>query len=463
VTLRLRLYIAAAVLLAVLSVLGVLLLRAIETSEFQQIDQQLQSAVPAVGVFGHLPLGSPLRFRHPHSPVTDNGISEFYVATVSSGHRDVLVNPLGAHGQAPQTPSVLSTGPGRKVIVTTVGSLSGSGRWRAVLMRTHTPKVDLLVAVSLVQEDATVNRLRLAVLGAGLVIFGVLVAAGFWVGRLGLRPIAEVTEVADAISAGDRSRRVAEVGRGTEAAHLARAFNVMLDDQQAIEGRLRQFVADASHELRTPVSVIMGIAGLWRQGDLRSGEDRDDAMRRVGQSSAQMATLVEDLLLLARLDEGRPLERAPVDLVALVHDAVVDASATNPSREIRVDSHGPVVTEGDEVALRQVIVNLINNCLRHTPPGATIDVTVSERQGGVVLDVRDSGPGMDAESTARAFDRFWRAEASRTRAGSGLGLPIVAGIVAAHGGRVVLDSDPERGTDVQVFLPGVPHLPSAEV
>jgi two-component system OmpR family sensor kinase len=339
-----------------------------------------------------------------------------------------------------------------------VGSRSGSGRWRAVLIKTLDSKSELLVAVSLVQEDATVNRLRLAVLGAGLVIFGVLVAAGFWVGRLGLRPIAEVTEVADAIAAGDRSRRVAEVGRGTEAAHLAQAFNVMLDEQQAIEARLRQFVADASHELRTPVSVIMGIAGLWRQGDLRSGEARDDAMRRVGQSSAQMAALVEDLLLLARLDEGRPLDRTAIDLVPLVNDAVVDASATNPSRQIHVESQGPVVTEGDEVALRQVIVNLIDNCLKHTPPTATIDVKMYEHPGGVVLEVDDSGPGMDARSAAHAFDRFWRAEASRTRAGSGLGLPIVAGIVAAHGGHVVLDSDPERGTDIRVFLPGLPAL-----
>jgi two-component system OmpR family sensor kinase len=457
VTLRLRLYIAAVVLLVVLAVLGVLLIRAIETSEFQPIDQQLQTAVPAVGSFGGGPFDARLRLRtHTHRPVFDNGISEFYVATVTAGRRHVLVNPLGAHGQSPQTPTVVSSPVPRHLVVTTVGSRSGSGRWRAVLIRTLDPRGELLVAVSLAQEDATVNRLRYAVLGAGLVILGVLVAAGFWVGRLGLRPIAEVTEVADAIAAGDRSRRVAEAGRGTEAAHLARAFNVMLDDQQAGEARLRQFVADASHELRTPVSVIMGIADLWRQGTLRSGEASDDAMRRVGQSGAQMAGLVEDLLLLARLDEGRSLERAPVDLVSLVDDAVLDARATNPSRRIRVESDGPVVTEGDEIALRQVVVNLITNCLRHTPSTATIDVVLSRQDDGVALEVKDSGPGMDAKGAAHAFDRFWRGETSRTRSGTGLGLPIVAGIVAAHGGRVVLDSDPEGGTDVRVLLPDSP-------
>ena len=259
--------------------------------------------------------------------------------------------------------------------------------------------------------------------------------------------------MADAITAGDRSRRVTGGRQGTEAAHLAQAFNVMLDEQQSTEVRLRQFIADASHELRTPVSVIMGIADLWRQGDLRSGAMRDDAMRRIGQSSAQMAGLVEDLLLLARLDEGRPLDRTCVDIVSLVHDAVLDASATNPTRDIRVISDGPVVTEGDPAAIRQIIVNLITNCLRHTPPTATVSVRMYQVPGCAVLEVDDSGPGMDIESAAHAFDRFWRGEASRTRAGTGLGLPIVAGLVTAHGGHVTLDTNPSRGTQVRVFLP----------
>jgi len=454
VTLRRRLYIAAVVLLVAVVLLGVLLIRTVEAAEFQQLDQQLESAFPVVGSIDRAPLGSAVR---PSGPSRDrlpgNGISEFYVATLSQGHRNVLVSPLGDHGQSPQIPSIVSKPIQHDVVVTTVGSRTGPDRWRAVLIRPPNTKVELLVAISLNQVDATVNRLRLAVLGAGLVIFGVLIAAGFWVGRLGLRPIAEVTEVADAITAGDRSRRVTGGRQGTEAAHLAQAFNVMLDEQQSTEVRLRQFIADASHELRTPVSVIMGIADLWRQGDLRSGGLRDDAMRRIGQSSAQMAGLVEDLLLLARLDEGRLLDRTCVDIVSLAHDAVLDASATNPTREIRVVNDGPVVTEGDPAALRQVIVNLITNCLRHTPPTATVAVRMYQVQGCAVLEVEDSGPGMDSESAAHAFDRFWRGEASRTRAGTGLGLPIVAGLVTAHGGHVTLDSSPSRGTEVRVFLP----------
>jgi two-component system OmpR family sensor kinase len=227
----------------------------------------------------------------------------------------------------------------------------------------------------------------------------------------------------------------------------------MLDEQQSIELRLRQFVADASHELRTPVSAIRGIVDLWRQGELRNGEVHDDAMRRIGQSSAQMARLVEDLLLLARLDEGQPLNLTRVDLASLVRDAILEASATNPSRVIRVNHDESVVTEGDPIALRQVIANLITNCLRHTPSTATVEVRMFQPPTCTIVEVYDSGPGMDEEGLAHAFDRFWRGDASRTRAGTGLGLPIVRGIVLAHGGHIALESSPSRGTLVRVFLP----------
>lgn len=456
-TLRIRLYIAAAILLAVVSVLGVLLVRSVENSGFQQIDQQLKTAIPVVGSIGRPPVSSPPRTPTPKDvPADNNRISEFYLAAIANGHRTVLVTPLDGRSASPLAPTVTST-PGHGIAITTVGSLSGPDRWRAILIPTPGNHSELLVAASLAQVDATVNRLRLAVIAAGLVVLGVLIAAGFWVGRLGLRPIAEVTDVADAIAAGDRSRRVTGARRGTEAGHLAQAFNLMLDEQQALEGRLRQFIADASHELRTPVSVILGITDLWRQGQLRSGESRDDAMRRIGQSGRQMGGLVEDLLLLAHLDEGRPLERVPVDLVPLIRGAVLDSSATDPSRDIAVDVPDRVVVEGDEAALRQVIANLITNSLRYTPQNATIAIRASRQQSQAVFEVVDSGPGMRAEDAARAFDRFWRADPSRTRSGTGLGLPIVAGIVAAHGGRVALRSDPQRGTTVRVELPTDRH------
>jgi len=453
-TLRRRLYFAAGVLVAIVSLLGVLLLRSVETTGVDQIDQQLRTALPVVISLDHpsrppgLPPPSPSRL-----PDNNSRISAFYVATISKSHRTVLFTPLNGGGASPRVPSV-ATAVGSKVVkISTVGSLSGSGRWRAVLISSPSEHRELIVAASLAQVDATANRLRLAVIVAGLVVLAVVIAAAVWVVRLGLRPIADVTEAADAIAAGDRTRRVAGPEGGTEAAHLARAFNLMLDEQQSLESRLRQFVADASHELRTPVSVILGVTDLWRQGELRSGEARDDAMRRIGQSGAQMAGLVEDLLLLARLDEGRSLSSGPVDLSRLIDAVVEDASATHPLRTVCVDAPGPIIVEGEEASLRQVIVNLVTNSLTYTPSTASITVHAASMGDKIVLEVADTGPGMSPHDVSKAFDRFWRAEASRTRPGSGLGLSIVAGIVAAHGGEVTLASDINRGTQVRVVLP----------
>ena len=295
--------------------------------------------------------------------------------------------------------------------------------------------------------------LRLSLLLTGLIILAVLTATGFWITRLGLRPIADVTEVAEAIVEGDRTRRVAGRHQGTEAGKLARAFNVMLDEQQALEARLRQFVADASHELRTPVSVILGITELWRRGELRSGNQRDEAIHRIGVSGTQIGRLVEDLLLLARLDEGRPHENEPVDLGRVVRDVVADISTTNPTRTIVLDIPRSVVVEGDEASLRQVAVNLVSNAIRHTPDGTGVKIRVVEQGDMALLEVEDSGPGMTHEDAKRAFDRFWQADSSRSRSGAGLGLAIVRGIVDAHLGEVSLVSDIVTGSRVIVTIP----------
>jgi two-component system OmpR family sensor kinase len=457
-TLRLRLYIAAAVLLSVVALLGVLLIQSVEHSELQQIDQQLKTAAPVVGAFDRPSAGQApdaTLIRPPTStqfPANSNRISEFYIAVVTGTKRDVLFTPLDGKSSVPRLPST-SSSTGHPVTVSTVDSRSGSERWRAILITSPNQPTKLLVAASLAQVDSTASRLRLAAIGAGVIVLGVLLAAGFWVGRLGLRPIAEVTEVADAIAAGNRSRRVVGTSGKTEAAHLARAINVMLDEQQSAEARLRQFIADASHELRTPVSVILGVTDLWRQGALRAGDASDDAMRRVGQSGRRMGGLVEDLLLLAHLDDGRPIQLKPVDLEPLLHDAIHDAAATDPLRSITLEVSGGVVVMGDEIALRQVIANLVTNSLRHTPRQAAITIRAFAAGNRVTLDVVDSGPGMTANEASKAFDRFWRADASRTRSGTGLGLAIVAGIVAAHDGNVTLDSGRDRGTTVTVRLP----------
>ena len=457
-TLRLRLYIAAAILLSVVGLLGGLLVRSVEHSELQQIDQQLRTAVPVVGSFdrpmnNQSPTVTPIRLpTSSESPSNSSRISEFYIAIVSGTQRHVLFTPLDGNGSVPQLPRH-ATSPGQTGTASTVGSQSGAERWRAILIAAPNQPTKLLVAASLAQVDATASRLRLAAIGAGLVVLAVLVAAGFWVGRLGLRPIAEVTDVADAIAAGNRSRRVESASGKTEAAHLARAINVMLDEQQAAEMRLRQFIADASHELRTPISVILGISDLWRQGALEADNVRDDAMRRGGQAGRRMGGLVEDLLLLAHLDDGRSMELEPVDLEPLLNDAVHDAATTDPLRNITLEVSGSPVVRGDEIGLRQIIANLVTNSLRHTPQQATITLRAFSTGARVTLDVADSGPGMTADEASKAFDRFWRADASRTRSGTGLGLAIVAGIVAAHEGTVTLDSGHDRGTTVTVRLP----------
>lgn len=451
-SLRLRLTFAATLLLALISLLGVLLVHSVGSSELQQVDQQLKSALPIARTIG---APAPLSF-HPVASLPQtfntNKISAYYIAAITNGQRNVISRPLDAGRASPQIPRAASTSM-RDIKIFSVGSISDSLRWRAVLFALPHSHTDMLVAVSLAQIDATMSFFRLAFLLAGLVVLAVVAATGFWIARLGLRPIAEVTEVADAITAGDRTRRVTMARRKTEAGKLAQAFNVMLDEQLSLEAQLRQFVADASHELRTPVSVILGITELWRQGELRNGEERDEAIHRIGVSGNQMGRLVEELLLLARLDEGQLMDRAPVDLARLIQEVVDDASTTDPHRTITVKAPGSAIVQGDPSGLRRVVANLVNNALRYTPHDAAVEVRLSVNGDTVMLEVEDSGPGMTREEASHAFDRFWRADASRSRSGTGLGLPIVRSIVVAHAGDVTLQSDSVTGTRVRVILP----------
>jgi two-component system OmpR family sensor kinase len=452
VSLRLRLTFAAALLLGVMLLLSVLLISSVGSSELRQVDQQLTDSLPVARTI-NAPATSPF-FPKVSAPRTfnTNRFSAFYIAVITNGRRTVISTPLGADHTSPQIPSSVSTSHDDPKF-STVGSVSSSLQWRAILVAGPHANTELLVAVPLSQIDTTMSFLRFAFLLAGLVVLAVVAATGFWIARLGLRPIAEVTEVADAITAGDRTRRVTSTQQRTEAGKLAQAFNLMLDEQLALEARLRQFVADASHELRTPVSVILGITELWRQGELRNGEERDEAIHRIGLSGSQMGKLVEELLMLARLDEGRPMDRAPVDLTRLIDEVVADASITEPLRTIALNVPGPVIVQGDAHGLRQVVANLVNNALRYTPRDALVEVRLSGDDDKALLVVEDSGPGMTPEEVSHAFDRFWQADASRSRSGAGLGLPIVRGIVLAHAGDVSLQSDPVTGTRVRVTVP----------
>jgi len=280
--------------------------------------------------------------------------------------------------------------------------------------------------------------------------------------RLGLRPLEKMGAVAQDIAAGDLSRRVEPATGKTEIGRLGLALNGMLSqiesafaERTASNSRLRRFVADASHELRTPLTSIRGYSEMLRRGAAESPADADLARRRIEEESIRMTGLVDDMLVLARLDQGRPLDQEPVDLQAIATDAVADARAVAPQREIKLVSPGPVVVNGDDTRLRQVLGNLVRNALVHTPSQTPIDVKLSTEDSIARLSVADHGPGLPAEDADRIFEPFYRADPSRSRdsGGAGLGLSIVSAVVTAHGGRVSVHQTEGGGATFEVHLP----------
>jgi two-component system OmpR family sensor kinase len=265
------------------------------------------------------------------------------------------------------------------------------------------------------------------------------------------------------ITAGDLSQRVSPSEPRTEVGQLGLALNTMLgeieeafQERDATERRLRQFLADASHELRTPLTSIQGFAELFRLDAARDRVDLAVILRRIEEEAARMKTLVEDLLLLARLDDTRPVRRAPVDLAVVAADACSDAIAVAPDRSVVLDAPEPVLVAGDGDHLRQAMANLVGNALRHTPPGTGIDVGASRDGDGALLWVRDHGPGLSADTVEHAFDRFWQADHARTGAGAGLGLSIVSAIVDEHGGTVAAENADGGGARFTIRLPMEP-------
>jgi two-component system OmpR family sensor kinase len=449
--------------------------------------------------------------------------------------------------------------------VVTVGSATGDARYRieAVTHTFRTPGSQPLTATVLVGIDVTSDYQTLGqltfidVLLSGALLIGIGII-GVALIRTSLRPLNDIEETAGAIAEGDLSRRVPNQDPHTEIGRLGGSLNAMLTQIEAAfdarsaseaaarrsEDRMRQFVADASHELRTPLTAIRGFAEYYRQRggvalpaaaaasaalEAGGGAERppatrwevavpagngrgqlapaelDRIMRRLEQESSRMGVLVEDMLLLARLDQQRPLEHRTVDLLSLAADAVHDARVVAPGRSIHLTVGGgqALLVLGDEVRLRQVIGNLMSNALAHTPDGSPIDVVVrsgrldearspvvtgiraepgpqpwpgaDEASGpaeaatpeaagwarpgatAAVLEVTDHGPGMTREQAQHAFERFYRADQARTSGGTGLGLAIVAALVAAHGGTVWVDSEPGAGATFRIALPLSPE------
>jgi two-component system OmpR family sensor kinase len=385
-------------------------------------------------------------------------------AEAITGNTVIILSQLRSGVSAPALPTDLSS----RQTPFTVPSIDGRHTWRVqVAVRDG---VLVVVALPLDGVEATMARLLTLEAVGGAVVLVLLAGIGYVVVRRSLRPLAQVELTAGQIAAGDLSQRVPEGHPRTEVGSLSRSFNSMVaqietafsartaseSQARASEERMRRFVADASHELRTPLTSIRGFAELYRQGALPTDAAVGRAMSRVESEAFRMGGLVEDLLMLARLDQQRPIDRAPVDLVVLVADAVHDAQAAAPERNIQLRADVETcLVEGDVGRLAQVLTNLLTNAIAHTPPSAAVTVAIWSERGNGVIEVADSGPGIADADKAQIFERFYRADVSRTRAsgGSGLGLSIVAGIVRAHHGTVQIKNTPGGGATFRVELP----------
>ncbi|KIF70901.1 hypothetical protein HY68_23545 [Streptomyces sp. AcH 505] len=362
----------------------------------------------------------------------------------------------------------------------TTDGTSDDGDWRVLVLPTAEGG-DMVLAGSLDNVNATVEDVRgnSVALGSALLIALALVALVAI--RAGLRPLHRIEETAAAIAGGDLSRRVpGSASEKTEVGRLSTALNGMLERIESAalaridsEARMRRFVADAGHELRTPLAGISGYAELYRMGALPERADVDRTMDRIEREAARLTRLAEDLLLLAQLDEhavaGTPVLRsAPMDLRAVAVDALLDLRALDPAREVTLTgpdgtSVGPAPVLGDEARLRQVVTNLVGNAVAHTPPGSPVRIGVGSVTGAggtaSVLEVADRGPGITDEHAVRIFRRFYRADGARNRSearttsGAGLGLAIAHSLVSAHGGCLTLRSTPGEGATFRIRLP----------
>ncbi|WP_328471064.1 HAMP domain-containing histidine kinase [Actinoplanes sp. NBC_00393] len=338
--------------------------------------------------------------------------------------------------------------------------------WRAVAVARPDGTGIVVVAASLSAVDAIVAEVRLVCLVTGLIVVVVLTGVGWPAIRAGLRPLRSIEQTAGAIAAGNLAERIPERGPpGTEVARLTRVLNGAFAARAASEARMRRFVADVSHELRTPLFGIKGSAELHLMRGAATPGQVDDTMRRIDTEAGRLAALVEDLLLLARLDEpaaGTVLDPAPMDLRTLAADARHDLLALDPGRPVRLtgpspdDPPAPALVLGDEARLRQVVVNLVGNVHAHTGPDVAVRIGVGRIGDEAVLEIADRGPGLPEAQAERVFERFYRADDSRARgatSGAGLGLAIVRSLVTAHGGRVEAVPTPGGGATFRLCLP----------
>jgi two-component system OmpR family sensor kinase len=455
---RHRLVLGIVALLAlVLLASGVLVTRILHDRLVDDIDEQLgQRTVAIARAFRPRGGGLPGGDRGAPNPFAEQRAA---FVELDAGGRIVASIPLTQGGEAEPLPDVVGTRIGTSP--RTVGSVDDGGpryRVRAVGLGANV----IVAGISLEDVDASVRSARQALVVGGLLTLVAAAAVVWFTVRRGLRPIDAMITTAGHIAAGDLTERAPVPDPATEVGQLGTALNTMLDNIEAAigarvasEDRLRRFAADASHELRTPLTSIRGYAELYRQG----ATDPDSVslgMARIEREATRMSELVEDLLLLARLDQGHELRLDVVDLTEVVGDAVDAARVVEPGRAIDLDLPVDRVTlHGDGGRLRQVIDNLLANVREHTGPDAPVHVTLTSDGDAATLVVQDAGPGMTQEEAERAFERFWQGEQTieHPRHGTGLGLAIVHDLVRTHGGSVSLDTAPGAGATFTIVLP----------
>ena len=490
-SLRARLLLAlGAVAIAALAVADVAIFSALHASLFNQVNQGLQQqetyllgGQPGQG-FG--PGGGAPFARHsfsanhcPGSGFPGQLISSDYVAQVAVGSSPTANDCpaiVGAKRYTPQLPTTFSgytAGPnGSEVAYLSVPSVQKGGPDFEVRVVKLPGQTELIAGAPISDTENTLHRLLLIeLLVTGVAVLAAL-GAGWWLVRLGLRPLTAVERTAENIAAGDLQRRVPNESDRTEVGRLAKALNVMLgriesafaarvaseERLRASDRRLRQFVGDASHELRTPIAAVSAYAELFERGAAGNAEDLSRVMQGIRSETARMERLVADLLTLARLDEGQPIEHVGVELVTVCAEAVQTARTVAPEWPVTLTAAHPVEVEGDPHRLRQVLDNLLSNIRSHTPAGTPAQVSVEQVGQQAVVTISDRGPGLPSDEASRVFERFFRSDPSRSRGhgGAGLGLSIVDAIVEAHGGTVMATSAPGEGMTITVCLPLAP-------
>jgi two-component system OmpR family sensor kinase len=453
-TLRLRLSILAVVLVAAgLLAAGIATRYELRGFLIDRVDSQLTSAATPVSLYfarGDTDLGAQQQVLG----VLPRGS----YAAVITGSSHVAASQYFGTGSAPEDL--------QKAVISAPDGTSTQGEYRVYV--THGQATDgstpvrLVIATPLQDVNSTLNRLAMLELLVGLIVLAVVAAIAFWLVRRELRPLVRIEDTAAAIAGGDLTQRVPEEAPGTEVGDLARSLNVMLaqieqafEQRRQSEERLRRFVSDASHELRTPLTSVRGFAELFHRGAASRPDDLALAMSRIESEAERMGVIVEDLLLLANLDQGRPLAQERFDLEAVLAEIVADHAVLHSDWPISFSSGGGSDLVGDELGIRQAVANLLANARSHTPPGTTIAVALATAGDDLTLEVSDNGPGIAADDLPHLFERFYRVDASRARrsGGSGLGLAIVQAIAEGHGGSVHVASVEGEGAAFTIVLP----------